>query len=300
MKRAYDLSLNNNMEASKEMVCEFNHINFAPCKIERIAGRSIHWIEVGSGPTIVLVHGGQAWAYAWRYQIEPLAAAGYRVIAPDLPGSGYSDVSSSADYSISALSRSLGDLLDKLKIQQAVFAASSEGGLPVLDLAIRCPERVAMLVLASSCGVPHDLPVLWRLIKWPFLGELMGLFVNETLVRSKLREAFQDKSCVTDELVSAYLDPLRRKGAWKANVKHERNWNPSFVEEQIHCIRCPTLVIWGEDDLWHPVRMAHEFGQRIQGSQVEILPACGHLPHEERPENFNELIHAFLSTHLYG
>lgn len=281
-----------------ESDCSFKHINIGNCKLEWIAGRSVHWVDVGKGPVVVLVHGGQAWSYAWRNQIEPLAAAGYRVIAPDLPGSGYSDVSNAADYSISALSCFLGDLLDELKIQQAVFAASSEGGLPVLDLAIRCPDRVAALVLASTCGVPHDLPVLWRLIKWPFVGELMGLLVNETLVRSNLREAFSDKDFVTDEMVTAYLEPLRRKGAWKTNLKHERSWNPSFVEEQIQCIRCPTLVIWGENDPWHPVSMAHEFSRRIQGSRVEILPDCGHLPHEECPERFNKLIRTFLSKSL--
>lgn len=101
-----------------EMVCKFNHINIGPCKLKRIAGRSIHWVEAGSGPAVVLIHGGRAWAYAWRYQIEELAEIGYQVIAPDLPGSGYSDVSRATDYSISALSGFLGDLLDEIKISR--------------------------------------------------------------------------------------------------------------------------------------------------------------------------------------
>lgn len=278
-------------------VCEFNHIDIGPCKLDQIGGRSIHWVEAGTGPAAVLIHGSQAWAYAWRYQIKPLAAAGYRVVVPDLPGSGYSDLSNTADYSIAALSYFLGDLLDELKIGQAVFVASSAGGLPVLDFAIRCPERVSGLVLSSTCGVPHNLPVLWRLIRWPLVGEVMGFFLNEGIVRGNLREAFYNQRLITDEVVSVYLGPLRRSGFWKANLKLERSWNPSFVEEKIHCIGCPTLVIWGEDDPWHPVRMAHEFGRRIRGSQVEILPACGHLPHEEQPDFFNRLLLKFLSIH---
>ena len=281
-----------------ESDCSFNHINIGNCKLEMIAGRRVHWVDVGQGPVVVLVHGGQAWAYTWRYQIEPLAVAGYRVIAPDLPGSGYSDLSSTADYSISALSSFLGNLLDELKVQKAAFAASSAGGLPVLDFSIRFPERVAALILVSACGVPHDLPVLWKLVRWPIAGELMGLFLNEGMVESNLKEAFYDTDAVTNEMVSAYLEPLRRKGAWKVNVKLERGWNPSFVEGQIQCIRCPTLVIWGGNDSWHPLRMAYEFSRLIQGSQVEILPACGHLPHEERPEKFNKLIRSFLSKSL--
>lgn len=272
------------------------HEKIGHCRFDQISQRTIHLVDAGAGNSVVLIHGSQAWAYAWRYQIEPLAAADYRVIVPDLPGSGYSDLSHTADYSIAALSRFLGDLLDELKIGQAVFVASSAGGLPVLDFAIRFPERVAGLVLSSTCGVPHHLPVLWRLIRWPLVGELMGFFLNESIVRSNLQEAFYDRRLITDEIVSAYWGPLRRSGFWKTNLKLERSWNPSFVEEQIQSIRCPTLIIWGEDDPWHPVRMAHEFGRRIQGARVEILPACGHLPHEEQPEVFNRLLLGFLSV----
>jgi len=57
-------------------------------------------------------------------------------------------------------------------------------------------------------------------------------------------------------------------------------------------------VIWVENDPWHPVRMAHEFGRRIPESQIEILPACGHLPHKKRPWNFNWLMRTFLLGHL--
>jgi len=64
--------------------------------------------------------------------------------------------------------------------------------------------------------------------------------------------------------------------------------NPSFGD---WC----TLVAWGENDPYHPLTMAHEFGRRIRGAQVEILPDCGHLPHEERPDDFNRLALKFLA-----
>ena len=246
----------------------------------------------------MLVHGGQAWAYTWRNQVEPLAEAGYHVIVPDLPGCGYSEASNAADYSISALACFFGDFLDELKIQKAVFICNSTGGLPVLDFATRFPERVAALVLASGSGVPHDLPTLWKLVRWPKTVEPVGLSLNEGVVRSNLQEALYDESILTDEMVSAYLEPLRREETWNAIGNLEQSWNPSFVEGQIQCIRCPTLVIWGGNDPWHPVRLAYEFGRLIPGSQVEILPACGHLPQEERPEKFNRLVLTFLSNYL--
>lgn len=274
-----------------------HHADIGPCRTMKVSNLSVHLVEAGSGPALVLTHGGQGWAYTWRYQIEPLARAGYRAIAPDLPGSGYSDLTGH-EASIEGLSGFLGDLLGALEIEQAALIANSAGGPPVLDLAIRRPERVTALVLASTCGVPHTEPILWRLLRWPLLGEAMGLFVTAGMVRSNLRQAVHDDSLITDDVVSAYHEPLRRPGAWRANLKLERNWRPAWVEANLERITAPTLVVWGQDDPWHPLGMAHEFGRRITGAQVVVLPECGHLPHEERPDDFNRLAVEFLRRHL--
>lgn len=270
----------------------------------KVSNLSVHLLakypkgEAGRGPAVVLVHGGQAWAYTWRHQLRPLAGAGYRAIAPDLPGSGYSDLTG-CQISIDGLSGFLGDLLDALEIEQAAFVASSAGGLPVLDFAIRRPERVTALVLASTCGVPHTEPLLWRLARWPLMGELMGLFVTPGMVRSNLHQAVHDDSLITDDVVSAYHGPLRRPGAWRANLKLERNWRPAWVEANLERVTAPTLVVWGQDDPWHPLSMAREFGRRITGAQAVVLPECSHLPHEERPADFNRLTLEFLVQHLH-
>ena len=274
-----------------------HHPDIGPCRTVKVSNLSVHLIEAGSGPAVVLVHGGQAWAYTWRHQLRPLAGAGYRVIAPDLPGSGYPALPAEYDYSIEGMSGFLGALLDTLEIGQAAFIANSAGGLPVLDFAIRHPERVTAPVLASACGVPHAEPLLWRLARWPLIGELMGLFVTSGMVRSNLRQAVHDDGLITDDVVSAYHEPLRRPGAWRANLKLERNWRPAWVEANLERITAPTLVVWGQDDPWHPLSMAREFGRRIAGAQVVILPECGHLPHEERPADFNRLVLEFLAHH---
>jgi len=275
--------------------CE--HAGAGPCRFVSVDGLVIHLVEEGNSLPVVLVHGGQGWAYTWRPQIKPLAGAGYRAIAPDLPGSGYSDLRGHW-ASIEGLSGFLGDLLDTLGIERAAFVANSAGGLPVLDLAIRHPERVIALVLVSTCGVPHTEPALWRLLRWPLVGEVMRLFVTAGLVRDTLRQAVYDESLITDDVASAYHEPLRRPGAWQANLSLERNWRPVWVEANLERIAAPTLVVWGQDDLWHPLSMAHEFGRRITKAQVVVLPECGHLPHEERPGDFNRLILEFLANHL--
>ncbi len=273
------------------------HADVGPCRFVTVGRQTIHLFEAGNGPAVVLVHGSQAWAYAWRHQLGPLAAAGYRAIAPDLPGSGYSSLDE-GEYSIEGLSHFLGGLLDVLQLERAVFVASSAGGLPVLDFAIRHPARVTALVLSSSCGVPHHEPLLWRLLRWPGVGEAMGLFVSPAMVRDTLRRMMFDKSLVTDECVSAYLDPLRRPGAWRAVLKLERAWRPAWVEANLQRVTSPALVVWGRNDTVHPTAMAYELSHRIGDAQVKLLPACGHLPHEERPDDFNRLVIPFLARQL--
>jgi 4,5:9,10-diseco-3-hydroxy-5,9,17-trioxoandrosta-1(10),2-diene-4-oate hydrolase len=274
-----------------------HHAHVTPCRFVTVDRLQIHLLEIGRGPAVLLVHGGQAWAYTWRHQFKALANAGYRVIAPDLPGSGYSSLSGH-EASIEGLSTFLEGLLNALEVERTALIANSAGGLPVLDFAIRHPERVTALVLASTCGVPHQEPLLWRLLRWPLLGEAMGLLVTPWMVRANLRQMVYDETLITDDIVSAYHKPLRRPGAWRANLKLERNWRPAWVEANLEQITAPTLVVWGRDDPWHPLSMAYEFGQRIGSAQVEILPHCGHLPHEEQPDEFNQLAMAFLAHHL--
>lgn len=276
------------------ITAEHKHPDVGPCRFISVNEKNIHLIEAGSGAPVILIHGGQAWAYAWRHQVAPLVAAGFRVIAPDLPGCGYSDLPSRSDYSIEGLSAFLERLLDTLGIKQAVFAASSAGGLPVLDFAIRHSERVAALILASTCGVPHKEPLLWRLIRWPVVGELTQFFLTPSLVWDNLRQMVFDDPMITEDVITAYYEPLHRSGVWAAQLRLERHWRPAWVEQHINTISTRTLVIWGENDPVHPGEMAHEFGRRVKNARVVFLPACGHLPHEEKPDEFNKLMKDFL------
>lgn len=253
-----------------------------------------HLVVSGNGPAVVLVHGSQAWSYAWRYQIPELTQAGFQVIAVDLPGNGFSTARANFDYSIQGMSTFLCAVLDHFDLPSAVFVASSAGGLPVLDLAIRQPGRVERLVLVSTCGVPHRLPSLWRLARIPVLGELMGLLISPGMVRKSILEAVFDPSCVTDQDVRAYYLPLSKPGVWEANLRIERSWNSTFVEENLAKIHCPTLIVWGKHDPWHPLKMAYELARQIKGSRLEVLSRCGHLPHEEQPDVFNRLILEYL------
>jgi len=271
-----------------------SHPNIGACQMLDVVGISLHLILQGTGPVVLFVHGSQAWSYAWRYQVKPFAEAMYQVVAPDLPGNGYSAAPSHYDYSVAGNSRMIGQVLDGLHAQQAILVASSAGGLPVLDFTIRNPERVRALILSSTCGVPHSLPGLWNLIRLPLVGEAARLFLSPPMIRKNLVEAYADPQKVTREDVEAYLRPLLRPGSWVANLRTERSTDPTFVEQNLKSIRCPVLIVWGQQDAWHPVGMAEAFHQQLPQAAVEILSNCGHLPHEEQPDCFNQRALEFL------
>ncbi len=275
--------------------CHNSHPNLGACHMLEVEGVPIHLISEGKGPLILFVHGSQAWSYSWRYQIEAFAAAGYQAVAVNLPGNGYSAAPAHYDYSVSGNARLIGAVLDCLNAPQAILAASSAGGLPVLDFTIHHPERVTALVLSSTCGVPHQLPFLWNLIRLPVIGELARFFLNSEMIRKNLEEAYADARKVTEADVQAYTQPLLRPGSWAANLRTERSTAPEFVEQHLADIHCPVLIVWGKEDAWHPLAMTEAFHQKLPQAKIEVLPNCGHLPHEELPDCFNQHALTFLS-----
>ena len=118
---------------------------------------SVH--DAGSGPAVVLCHGFPELAYSWRRQIPVLAAAGYRVLAPDQRGYGDSSVPAEVTaYDMTHLCGDLVGLLDALEIDRAVFVGHDWGGLVVWQMPLRHPDRVAGVVGVNTPYLPR-LPI---------------------------------------------------------------------------------------------------------------------------------------------
>src|ERR1039458_8538052 len=128
-------------------------------KTWKLHGRSVNYVQEGSGPVLMLIHGMAGSYQNWERVIEPLAQH-HTVLAPDLPGHGAS-APGGGDYSIGALATELRDLLIVLGHERATFVGHSLGGGIVMQLAYQSPELVERLVLVSSGGLgPEVSPVL--------------------------------------------------------------------------------------------------------------------------------------------
>ena len=122
-----------------------------------INGINMHYVEQGEGMPVVLCHGFPHLWFSWHRQIPALAAAGYRVIAPDMRGMGQTDAPAAPEaYGVDAITADLVGLLDHLGIESAVFAGLDFGAFAIYDLALRHPQRVLAVVGLENPAAPHN------------------------------------------------------------------------------------------------------------------------------------------------
>ena len=172
-----------------------------------VDGTRIRYVDAGTGAPVVFLHGLGASLYTWRYTLQPIMHAGFRVIAFDNRGFGDSDKPPTgyrnADYERLAIA-----LLDSLHVQDAVLVGHSMGGAVAAEVAIRDPQRVRGLVLIGAAGLGAREPLLFKLARWPLLGPLMVSFRGRGLTERLLRSTYADPAKVTPGDVDQYYAPV--------------------------------------------------------------------------------------------
>ncbi|MBM3945980.1 MAG: alpha/beta fold hydrolase, partial [SAR202 cluster bacterium] len=145
-----------------------------------VQGVRTHYLTVGQGPAVILLHGVGSSVVAWRDNLLPLAEH-FRLIAIDLPGHGDSE-KPDMDYSLATASRFMTGLLDTLGLERAHVIGESLGGMIALRFALDHPERVGKLVTVGTAGLGRDLAWIIRWVSVPVVGEII---VHPTASRVK-------------------------------------------------------------------------------------------------------------------
>ena len=250
-----------------------------------------HYIREGKGRPLLLIHGIFSSAFVWYKNIDELSKY-FDVIAVDLKGYGYSDKPADGRYSRENIRQFMLDFMDAIKVDKAILVGHSWGGGIAIDLALTYPQRVEKLVLIDSTGYLLKHNFLSWLLKLPGMARfLMGIYDKTILEWTLKKGVFFNPSLVTEEEIEGWMRPYYVKGSAQAALEIS---NVDFViGEQIKDISCPTLIIWGKEDKSLPAEMAERFNQDIKGSNLNIIPNCGHNPQEEKPREVNELIRHF-------
>jgi pimeloyl-ACP methyl ester carboxylesterase len=246
----------------------------------------------------LLVHGIASSVYSWA-EVIPALAETHDVIAFDLPGFGGSDIPPPA-FSADRYPTVLGAMLDGLGLDRVRLAGHSLGGAVVSAFAATRPDRVERLVLIDSAGfnlAPADRPWMLRVAGAPgSAGLLEKLPLRRRFLTLGLRQVFHDDARVTPERVEEYAAPLFRPGAAAFMGRLLRGTSALGLPDAIGRIRAPTLVVWGDQDTWAPLADADRFVAAIPGARKAVIAGCGHVPQEERPQEFGDVLKAFLQT----
>jgi pimeloyl-ACP methyl ester carboxylesterase len=243
-------------------------------------GCATSYLRGGTGAPLLFLHGLEDLREP-RPFMETLAAR-FDVIVPDHPGYGRSETPSWLD-GINDLAYFYLDFIKALGLRDVHLVGHSLGGWIACELAVRATHALRSLTLVDSAGL-----------------RVLGVDGIDTFLCSPeelQRNLYADpRRAETRPLDDDALDAQLRAAVMTARLA----WDPRFygrdLGKWLHRIDVPTLVLWGADDRVFPVAYADAFARAIPAAQVEILSACGHLPHLERPDAFAERVAAFIGA----
>jgi epoxide hydrolase 4 len=271
-------------------------------------GIKLHYVEAGEGPLVVLLHGFPEFWYSWRRQIPALAAAGFRVVAPDMRGYNLSD--RPADwhaYDTNLLAGDIAGLIGALGEQRAHVVGHDWGAAVAYVTAMRHPEVVDRLAILN---VPHPermikaLRTLRQLRKsWymfffqlPVIPERLLARDNFSFAKRSLRAG--SPGSFTDEDLQRYAEAWSQPGALTGMLNYYRaalRRSPRAAQASLRPISAETLVIWGQRDAYIGSELAEPSPQWVPNVRVERLPQATHWVQHDAPEQVNELLVGFLA-----
>src|ERR1700730_6235479 len=269
---------------------------------------NLHYIEAGAGPLIVLLHGFPEFWYGWRLQIAPLAAAGFRVVAPDLRGYTLSSKPDGvAPYSAASLADDVRGLIQERGAESALVAGHDWGGSVAWTLAMNHPEVVDRLAILNAAhprklaeGLRH--PSQLRKSWYFFFFALPGL--PEDVVHSRdwhfFRHFLEDANPpYTPDEIERYVEAWSQPGAAAGMIHYYRasvRQSQKEAAAKLRPISAPTLVIWGERDSYLGSELAEPHRDDVPNlDRVERLADASHWVHHDEAELVNQLLIDFFA-----
>ncbi len=262
-----------------------------------VDGTRLRYIDAGAGPAVLLIHGFGASMYSWRSTIGPLAAAGYRVVAFDNRGFGFSDKPDSG-YRNADYVRLVVALLDSLRIPDAVLVGHSMGGEIAAEVALAHPERVRALALVDAAGLEVHWPFLLRAARWRIVGGIAGGLRGRGITAGILRRIYADPAKVTEQDVDQYYAPVAEPDYGRALRGVLRQFRFDALRGRLSAIQVPTLLLWGTDDRLIPPSVGRHMAAELLRAAFVLVPRAGHAAPEEQPDAVNHLLLTFLKEGL--
>jgi pimeloyl-ACP methyl ester carboxylesterase len=268
----------------------------------------IAYVEQGSGPPAVFLHGVPLNGFHWRHVMAGVGDL-RRCIALDLMALGYTEIAPGTDVSFTAQAQMVAEVCDALGLQSIDLVGNDSGGGIAQLFAARHPARLRTLTL-TNCDVHDNWPpaAVLPLIEAARSGALVEaarfMLADPSFARSEagLGVGYADPSALTDEAVRVYLEPLV---ATPERIESMRRYWLSFDSAQtvavapaLRALRVPTLVVWALDDVFFDVRWARWLGDTIPGvTRVVEVPGAKLFFPEDHPDALIRPLRELWSRH---
>ncbi len=274
-----------------------------------------HWVEVegirhrylegGEGRPLIFLHGLLGYSFSWRFTL-PYFARSFRVIAPDLPGSGFSERKALHDASLQGMASLTLKFLECIGVQDFDLVATSHGGGVAMMMAALAAregrQRVQRMVLSAPINPWSPVgKLLARVLSHPFGASAFRHATGLIYLRGAewLGTMYGDATRMSPGTVEGYRAPFRIPGGWENGLAILKTWHQdlALIESVLPEIAdIPTLLVWGSKDN----RVVPGSGVRLQRHlhhcELVTIPGVGHLPYEEVPEEFNRVVGDFLGV----
>jgi pimeloyl-ACP methyl ester carboxylesterase len=246
-------------------------------QILKLDSGSIHWMQKGQGENLLYLH-AEADVGIWTETMEQLSQS-YRVMMPQHPGFGESP---RLDWieTMEDMVFYYKDFLDAMNIESVHLMGASLGGWIAAEFAVRYPERVKSLILVSALGLQ---------VKGQPYADVFIL--NEKELNALQYHNAEHIPDFSDEQLASRMKDRRMLAQL---VWHPRMFNPK-LEERLHRIKAPVLIVWGKEDRIAPLAVGEKYQSLIENAEIKILEECGHVPTMEKPSELASEVIRFLN-----
>jgi len=261
----------------------------------------IHYRDEGNpnGQPIVLIHGILSSLHTWEGWNKGLADK-YRIISLDMPGFGLTGGPENPDdFSEALLHSSFEQFITQLKLDDFILVGNSLGGYVSAHYAANYPDKIKKLILIDPAGAPQDLPFILSFASMPGINTLAANVFPPFIIAMGVKDVYGDQDLITKENMDRYIHLSLRPGAKQAYANtiamlDEKNSQKAPLD--FGTITAPTLLMWGNKDIWVPQKLSEQWLQNIPGSSLITYPNAGHVPMEEIPQQTLNDALAFINS----
>jgi pimeloyl-ACP methyl ester carboxylesterase len=265
-------------------------------RVAEVRDTFISYVDDGSGVPVVLLHGIPTWSYLWMPVLGRLTRVA-RVLAPDLAGFGYSDKRDRFDRSIARQAELIDAWMDRIGVESAVIVAHDVGGGVALRLATLFPSRVRKLCLINT--VSYDSWPIELMLQFghPGADRQLSAAMAVRLLKQALKGGFAKRppTDLLDGLLAPYsteigkLSLIRNASALNTNLTTE-------IAPLLPSINVPTMILWGEDDVFQPIAYGERLAWDIPGAQFVRLGGARHFAMVDRPRAVADRLSTFVTA----